>query len=316
MRSTSLLTSAFFCVVLGWSSCLCSVLFSSTSQDSLYIGDRIHFSVSLLVPKASQVVPPVTDNGFGKLIVKEWTSDKVDKKIADSCTFNYILTTYTAENCTIPSLDYVVTQGAKTDTLRTKAVPLRVVLVSFPDSAKIKDLKPQQSAGVPSFAWLWWLICLALAAAAVYLVRRRLKKKAAPPAAIPLQPPYEEAIEALDRLEAKQYIAKGMIREYVFELSEIAKRYVERRFEVPAAEFTTEEILSWIRRSPLEPQLRKVLDRFFTMTDPVKFAKWIPDIDTVYRFGTDVRSFVGATRPQALPAEKTVHKETKAPHAV
>ena len=78
------------------------------------------------------------------------------------------------------------------------------------------------------------------------------------------KPPYEEAIEALDRLEAKQYVAKGMIRDYVFELSEIAKRYIERRFEVQAAEFTTEELADWTKRSPLQLAERKTAEWFFS----------------------------------------------------
>ena len=37
-------------------------------------------------------------------------------------------------------------------------------------------------------------------------------------------------MEALSLLDGKTYLAKGMIREYVFELSDIFKRYIERRF--------------------------------------------------------------------------------------
>jgi hypothetical protein len=128
----------------------------------------------------------------------------------------------------------------------------------------------------------------------------------------PFKPPYEEAMEALDRLEAKHYVAKGMIREYAFELSEIAKRYIKRRFEVQAAEFTTEELLDWAKRSPLQPAERKTAEWFFSTTDPVKFAKWLPDNDTVYRFGADIRSFVEKTRPQASQAGQKTQEGTHA----
>jgi hypothetical protein len=112
-------------------------------------------------------------------------------------------------------------------------------------------------------------------------------------------------MEALAALEVKQYIARGMIREYAFELSEIVKRYIERRFDVNAAEFTTEEMLDWIKVSPLDPDCRKSTEWFFSTTDPVKFAKWLPDNDTVNRFGPGMRSFIEKTRPQsALPEKK------------
>jgi hypothetical protein len=115
----------------------------------------------------------------------------------------------------------------------------------------------------------------------------------------PPKPPYEEAMEALAALEAKQYLRQGKIREQAFELSEILKRYIGRRYETNAAEFTTEEILDWIDGSPLAGELRSRMQWFFRTTDPVKFAKWVPDSGTVGRFMDEVKAFLNKTRPAA-----------------
>jgi hypothetical protein len=309
---------SLFCMLASFQT-KATVLLSSISQDSLSVGDRIHFSVNILVPKGSQVVPPPTDNGFGQFLVKEWTSDKSEKKSADSLSFNYILTTYSTERCTIPSLPYVQTVGNTIDTLRTEAFPMRVVLVAAPslqDTAAIRDIKGIEQVGTPSLFWLWLLLAAGVIAAVVALIRRFRKKKspsgAAPP---PPKPPYEEAIEALRLLEEKQYLVKGMIREYVFELSDIIKRYIERRFDTNAAEFTTEEMLDWIRISPLDPAMRKALDWFFSTADPVKFAKWTPDSGTVSRFGTDMRAFVEQTKPVPQAEKKQPEAEVRTHNA-
>jgi hypothetical protein len=227
-----------------------------------------------------------------------------EKKNADSLTFHYVVTTYSAENCTIPALDFILAKEGGADTLRTQPVPMRLILVSSPDTASIKDLKPQQSVGKPSLAWLWIILALAAGAAAFLLIRKYLPKQRKVLRPPPPKPPYDEAMEALAALEAKQYIAKGMIREYAFELSEIVKRYIERRFVVNAAEFTTEEMLDWIKTSPLDPDCRKSVEWFFSTTDPVKFAKWLPDNDTVNKFGPGMRSFIEKTRPQLLQPGK------------
>jgi hypothetical protein len=295
-----------FCIIAA-SRTPATVLLSSISQDSLSVGDRIHLGVNVLVPKGCQVTPPATDNGFGPFIVKEWTSDKSEKKSADSLSFNYILTTYSTECCTIPSLSYLQTIGGKVDTLHTEAIPMRVVLVAPPsaqDTAAIRDIKRLERVGTPSLLWLWLLIAGLAVAAAVVILRRFRKKKVSPAAVVPPKPPYEEAIEALRLLEAKQYLAKGMIREHVFGLSDIIKRYIERRFNTSAAEFTTEEMLDWIKVSPLEPAQRRICEWFFSMTDPVKFAKWVPDSDTLERFGIDMRAFVEQTKPLDVQTEK------------
>jgi len=285
--------------------CSATVLLSSVNQDSLYVGDRIHFAVTMLVAKGAQVTPPVTDNGFGKFIVKEWTSGKTENKSADSLSFNYILTTYTAEQCTIPSVTFLMAHNNSVDTLRTEPIPMRVALVMSPDTGVIHDIKPPQSAGKPSLAWLWIILGALIAAAGFFFANKFRKKKSMPVPVVPPKPPYEEAMESLRLLDAKQLVQKGIFREYVFELSDIVKRYIERRYDVNAAEFTTEEILDWIRLSPIEQSQRKTLDWFFSATDPVKFAKLLPDTDTMYRFGTDIKLFIEATKPRPAPQAAT-----------
>jgi len=299
-------------IALPWSACFGSLIFYSAVPDSLYVGDRVHLGVAVVVPPGSQVAPPPTENGFGKLAVKEWTSEKAAKKSADSLTFHYAVTTYTAEPCTLPALSFVVTKDSTTETLRTQPIPLHVLLVSSPDTGAIKDLKPQQNVGKPSLLWLWIILGILVVAAAVIFGRRFLRKSVTAAAPVPLKPPYEEAIEALDLLEAKNYLAQGMVREYVFELSEIIKRYIERRFDIQAAEFTTYEILEWTKRSPLESAERKTVEWFFSTADPVKFAKWLPDADTLARFGPQLRAFVEKTKP-AL--QQTVPGKPEAGHA-
>jgi hypothetical protein len=316
MRGYSFFSALFlFLALLVAAKSSATVLLTSVSQDSLFVGDRIHFGVTMLVPKGCQVAPPATDNGFGQFVVKEWTSDKSEKKNADSLSFNYVLATYSAERCTIPSLSFLQTTGNKTDTLRTETVPMRVVLVppsTAQDTAVIRDIKGLERVGTPSRAWLWLLLAAAAVGTAIFFIRKLKKERRLPAVAIPLKPPYEEAMELLRLLEAKQYLTSGMIREYVFELSDIIKRYVERRFLVTAAEFTTEEMLDWIRVSPLEPAQRKSLDWFFSTADPVKFAKWTPDSDTSERFGEDMRTFVEQTKPTDTQSGK---KQPEAVHA-
>jgi hypothetical protein len=313
MRIRTLFTLTSLIIASASSFCSGGTIVNSVSQDSLYIGDRVHLGVVLMVPRASQVVPPATENGFGKFTVKEWASDKTEKKNADSLTFHYTVTTYSAENCTIPALDFILTKEGGADTLRTQPVPMRLILVSSPDTASIKDLKPQQAVGKPSLAWLWIILALAAGVAAFLFIRKYLPKHGKVLRAPPLKPPYDEAMEALAALEAKQYLAKGMIREYAFELSEIVKRYIERRFDVNAAEFTTEEMLDWIKTSPLDPDCRKSIEWFFSTTDPVKFAKWLPDNDTAYRFGPGMRSFIEKTRPTVEPPGKKEPDPSAAP---
>jgi hypothetical protein len=293
-------------ILIGATIAHAAVLSTTISQDSLFVGDLIHLNISMLVPKTATVIPPSTDTGFGKFIVKEWNSNKAEKRTVDSLSFNYVITLYTTEQCTLPSLPYVQVEGDKKDTLYSQKLPLRIVLVKNTDSTNpsIKGLKPQQTVGSPSMAWLWLVLGLCIAGAILHALMRHIKSRKKTQTAAPSKPPYEEAMEALSLLDAKHYLSKGMVREYVFELSDIFKRYIERRFGTNAAEFTTEEMLDWTKRSALQATERKIAEWFFSAADPVKFAKWLPDVNTLDRFGKEVRQFVEQTHPRPETAPK------------
>jgi hypothetical protein len=294
-----------------------TVFTATVSQDSISVGDRILFETTILAPKGAVITPPDVGTAFGKFRVKEWNSDKAEKKNADSLNFRYVLSFYEVEQCTIPPVPFIQTANGKTDTLLSKSMPIRFVLVANTDSSNtsIKDLKPQQRAGSPSLAWAWIVLAVAVVAALIYFSRRFFKKRADTAAkSIPLLPPYDEAIEALRILEEKRYLGQGLIREHVFGLSDILKRYIERRFGVNAAEFTTEEMIDWIMTAPLEPDDKKIAEWFFMTADPVKFAKLHPDTDTLHRFGHETWKFLEQTRPQQT-VQTAVQEAKDKPHA-
>jgi hypothetical protein len=318
MREKILSYCTFFLIVFAAQASFATVITSSVSQDSVTVGDKIGFFVTLRTPKNADIIPPNADNGFGSFVVKGWTSEKKELVDADSVVFKYVVAQYTPEPCTIPSLTFLQTAGGKTDTLLSPPIPLRLCIVTSGDTANptVAALKPQQSVGKPSLLWVWILLAVAGGIVAILLLRRFIKRKARKVKEPPPKPPYEEACDALAALDAEDLIAKGMIREYVFNLSDIFKRYIERRFDVNAAEFTTEELLDWIAASRLEKSERVMAEWFFSTTDPVKFAKWLPDTDTVARFGTDVRKFLEMTKPRPEPvAQAALPQKQDASHA-
>ena len=301
-----------FCILAGYPSiCGAAVIFSTVSNQELSVGDRIHFSVTIMGPKESTVVPPEPSSSFGNITVKEWNSRKFEQTKADSLVFEYSLTTYKPEPCTIPALSYILESRDKRDTLKTEAIPLTLVPQITTDSADIMDLRPQQNTGKRPLLWLWLLLSAILLTAAILAGRYYFKRMQRPPPPPPPKPPYDEAMEALAALDAKQYLLKGLVREYVFELSDILKRYIERRFSINAAEFTTEEMLAWLGVSPLAKEQRAAMEWFFRAADPVKFAKMLPDQDTLDRFGAEARAFLEATRPVIEQEKKTDEQQSK-----
>ena len=127
---------------------------------------------------------------------------------------------------------------------------------------------------------LWWpyavaggVILLALLAI-VFVRRRRVKAVELPP---PI-PPHEIALEELRRLVEAHLVEQGDFMGFYNAIQGILRRYIEARFDIHAPERTTEEFLDELRgsRSPIGKH-QKLLERFLTHCDLVRFAKHTPE---------------------------------------
>lgn len=178
-------------------------------------------------------------------------------------------------------------------------ITMESILAQAGDTSDLRPLK-----GVVGFrSWWPWLLGLGavlLALAGWWLWRRRKRRAAAlRVAAAPAVPPERTAREALDELLASNLLEEGGMKLFYSQLSDIFRRYVEGRFQIPALDRTTAELLPELRRrdelKSILPEIRPFLDS----CDLVKFAKYVPDADDVQTDVTRVRQFVDQTSPRA-----------------
>ncbi len=297
---------AFVVTIISWVPSTASVIYTdhSFNTDSLTIGDKIDLRINVVHPSGSQLAGPEIENSFGEFVVKQWHDEHIKRDNSDSTAFFYTITTYKTGLCTIPSLPFYVSEDSLRDTLFSRPIPLRIASVVTADTAVLQDLKPQQLAGRRSLWWLWSTLALALCAGAGIYGRYLIKRGRKPSPPPPPKPPYEEAIEALAALKAKELIKKGMLREHIFELSEILKRYMGRRYDIPAAEFTTEEILIWLKAAPLSEEHRESMNWFFGTSHPIKFARLIPSQKDLETLCLKAESFIKETKPVPESSKK------------
>jgi hypothetical protein len=149
--------------------------------------------------------------------------------------------------------------------------------------------------GLPSRRWLWFgggaAAAAVLAAGAVLLLRRRLRGAAA------RQPlgSGEAALAELQELLTRGLAEQGLFREFYQGLSDLARRYVERRYAIRAPERTTEEFLHEAQGSPALSGHSELLRRFLTHCDLVKFARLEPEAGEVAAAVEACRSFITRT---------------------
>lgn len=177
------------------------------------------------------------------------------------------------------------------------------------DNAVLKDIKPPLSFQT-SYILLIIILAVIIVAILVYVVMRILKKRTdliMSKRLAPIKKPHEIAYEALDNLRSRNLPDKGRAKEYYFELSKIARTYIENRFFLKAPEMTTEEFLYSLKDSDILTDVQKnIIKEFLNQCDLVKFAKYGPNKEEIETSFNIAKKLVDETK---LEDEQKVVKE-------
>lgn len=180
---------------------------------------------------------------------------------------------------TFPALDFALTgpQGAPE---RFPSPPVRFEVLppeTRPsDTGDIRDIHPP----IQVFPWMAVLLACGLAALAAWLARRWLGRRPAP--AVPrapadMRPPHVIALEELKALEASGLWEQGRVKAYYDGLADILRRYLQRRYGLPAETLTTTDLLHEMRMAEVDRQLISLAREAFQHADLVKFARQVPE---------------------------------------
>jgi len=189
------------------------------------------------------------------------------------------------------------------------------VLALTPDSTALRDWKAPGTLRADWWPVLarWGLPALAVLIAGALLLRWWLRRRRARLAEPEPPPPADvEALAALEGLALEDLPAQGHFADYYYRLSRIVRRYLSRRFALPFADWTSEEIrLALAGAQPrlrLDPGLTEPLLEDLDRGDLVKFARRVPSrADCVESLQASKR-LVKATRPpleDEAPAAET-----------
>lgn len=194
---------------------------------------------------------------------------------------HYTVTSFVDSLIYIPPYPFV----EKGDTFWTKSLSLKVIQPFEIDTTanKFTDIKP---VFVPKFYWkglikivLIILAILLIIIAVYFVVRRYIQKKPILPTPSPesLLPPYVVAIEKLNNIKQQKLWQQNRSKEFHTELTDVVREYIERTFDIPSLEMTSDEIISHLNHLKFESApAYKALNQILQLADLVKFAKWNP----------------------------------------
>ncbi len=205
----------------------------------------------------------------------------------------------------LPQLPIRLSRG---EILLTNPLELRVVPTPSPDDMEgLADLKPFYPEPANWFDHLrrWWPIMLGILVLAVVIwwLLYRPKKNGLRGERRLQHPPHTLALLRLEALERQQHWQQGELKTYYSELTHIVREYLERRYQIPALESPTDDILRQLVHTDLPAEFLTPLAELLRWADLAKFAKSNPP-NYFHQPALDAaRRLIDATRPLAPSPE-------------
>ncbi len=318
-----ILLSLFFCLSFALHAQKSTVRATIQPSDIL-IGEQAVINVEVIAPKGKNIIFPAYKDTLIRG-VEVLAMLKPDTTMTEVMTINqkYIVTSFDSTLYHIPYM--MVIDG--TDTLKTNDFGLKVSAPQLSDSTlaylerlknhetdsidfaklQINDIKDVQS---PPFVWLDYLeylyilflasLIILLIAALIYLYYRKKKKGYYFTPKIVL-PPHVEALQGLDKLKDSKMWQRGMEKEYYTELTDILRKYIDRRFDIAAPEMISDDIIAAVHLVTDTKSATDGLAQILKLSDLVKFAKYTPFADENDLSLVNAFLFVNQTKIEERP---------------
>ncbi len=302
---------------------------SKVDKSKILVGDVIHYSVIITHDKEVTLQTSPLAVNLGMFEIQDynvhdavetdsgWVREQID----------YDISTFDTGEYQIPAVEYRYTIGDDTTSYALETEPINILVESLnPDEAgDIRDIKaPMQPLANYT---LWYLIGggVLLAVIAAYLIfyiikKRRTGESILPKRHSPPRPAHVVALEELDKLAQSDFLEKGEVKAYYSRLSDIIRIYIEGRYFIDAMEMTSEEIYENLYQRKIAQDHLSDLRQILSMSDFVKFAKYIPtraqqetSINLAVNFVNDTKlifsrqpetaSFDGSEKKEVEPSE-------------
>lgn len=195
-------------------------------------------------------------------------------------------------------------------TVETEPLLLEVRTVPVDPAKPLHDIKDIVVLPFSLGHWirehlLWIGGTIALLVLAMVLYRYSKKARTIAPLAAGTQETslHQRIIEALQALDRDRIWQQGDHKGYHSRLTDLLRSYLEERYQVPALESTTDELLRELRVSPLNADQRGRLENMLRLADMVKFAKALPSPQENEQMMVSAVRFVQETVPHPNPPE-------------
>lgn len=276
------------------------------SAQQIFIGNQVKITLILNTNAADQVEwPAITDTLLKNVEVLELSKidTTFDKETITLKSYrqSITITSFDSGYYAIKPFVFIVNN----EVVETEPILLEVRNIPIENLEQIRDIKKPIEV---ELSWLDYvkmhyqkvliglLILLVIFVLYKFLMREKTEvvvvEKAKPKIA-----PHIIALKKLYDLNGKKLWQNNKVKMYYTDLSEIVREYIENRFNVPALEQTTIEIISSIQhKSEINSDQKAALKDLLQLSDMVKFAKFKTLADENSKMYESALNFIEVTK--------------------
>ncbi|MCQ2106693.1 MAG: hypothetical protein MJZ26_12980 [Fibrobacter sp.] len=248
---------------------------ANVDNAQVFIGDMFNYEIAVTAPENAIVDLPSFVGNLGSFEVKEMKNERITEgmpKGTAKFTWQATLNTFVSGDFMIAPQQVLAVVGADTVKTNTDPVAVKVANRTTGEEDDILDVEePMADPRLPQWLYVVFGVVGALLLVVIgWLLHKKFRKQGA----APQLPPYEEAVLALKELRGKNYLAMGDQASYFMGVGVIARRYIERRFEVDILDATVAQLKQRMSQvSGLPQAYKESVVTLAVETEPVKFAK-------------------------------------------
>lgn len=251
---------------------------ASLNRDHVLIGEPIELHIEV---KTSPGLPVTKwfnlPDSFNRLeVLSRSPLDSVSEGAVNTYRQTFTITGFDSGIWVIPAVKVTINKK----TIHADSMLVTIVPVQLKDST-YHDIR--EIIAVPDETTPWWywaagiLSLIALGILTWLWLKSRMAKLPANAPANGLSP-LQEAMNALRQLEAERLTETGEWKKYYSVLTDVLKRFMERKFQAPAMQKTTGELLLQLKRIQGSGPVSETAEAL-RVADAVKFARYQPGKD-------------------------------------
>ena len=256
---------------------------AKVNKSTALIGDQITLTLQFKSVEKLHVIFPTLPDSIGKIeIISRAKPDTLGTNGYRLLTQRLTITSFDSGYYEIPAQTFTYEKKGFSEPfpVSTNPVYVKFATVAVDTTAEIKDIKKPMDLPLTFWDFFPWILVFAgvigLAFLLNYFLKKRKKKLYGDLSYDPSIPAHVAALEALKTLENEKLWQKSLYKQYFIRLTGIIRLYIERRFEIPALEMISEDIIVALKKLNLENNLFNDINLLLQTADLVKFAKYQP----------------------------------------